>query len=100
MLTFTLASHVQFFATLWTVAHQAPLFMRFSRQKCWSGLACPSPRDPPDPGFEPMSLISPALEVCSLPLAPPGKTVVFVTVKQQRWRSDREEKKKTDYEGL
>ena len=38
MLTFTLASHVQFFATLWTVAHQAPLSTGFSRQKYWSGL--------------------------------------------------------------
>ena len=30
-------SHVQLFATLWTVALQAPLFMGFSRQECWSG---------------------------------------------------------------
>ena len=31
-------SHVQLFATLWTVAHQAPLSLGFSRQECWSGL--------------------------------------------------------------
>ena len=37
-------SHVQLFATPWTVAHQAPLSMEFSRQEYWSGLPCPSPR--------------------------------------------------------
>ena len=30
-------SHIQLFATLWTVARQAPLSMGFSRQECWSG---------------------------------------------------------------
>ena len=33
-------SHVRLFATLWTVAHQAPLSMGFSRQEFWSGLPC------------------------------------------------------------
>ena len=33
-------SHIQLFTTLWTVAHQAPLSMGFSRQECWSGLTC------------------------------------------------------------
>ena len=42
-------------------AHQAPLPMGFSRQKCWSGLPCPPPGDLPDPGTEPESLVSPAL---------------------------------------
>ena len=36
-------SRVQPFATLWTVAHQAPLSMGFSRQEYWSGLPFPSP---------------------------------------------------------
>ena len=54
-------SCVQLFATLWTVACQAPLSTGFSRQECWSGLPCPPPRDFPVPGFEPMSLMSPAL---------------------------------------
>ena len=49
------------FATLWTVAHQAPLSMKFSRQEYWSGLPFPPPGDLPDPGIEPASLISPAL---------------------------------------
>ena len=34
----TVLSHVQFFAALWTVAHQAPLSMGFLRQEYWSGL--------------------------------------------------------------
>ena len=41
------------FATLWTLAHQAPLSMGFSRQEYLSGL--PSPADLPDPGIEPES---------------------------------------------
>ena len=48
-------SHVRLFATSRTVAHQAPLSMRFSRQEHWSGLPFPSPGDLPDPGIEPMS---------------------------------------------
>ena len=44
-----------------TVAHQAPLSRGFSRQKYWSGLSCPSPRDLPNPGIEPESLTHPAL---------------------------------------
>ena len=45
-------------ATPWTVAHQAPLSMGFSRQQYWNGLPFPSPGDLPDPGIE---LRSPAL---------------------------------------
>ena len=55
-------SCVRLSATLWTVAHQAPLSMRFSRQEYWSGLPCLPPGDLPDPGIEIMSLIFPALE--------------------------------------
>ena len=54
-------SNVQLFATLWTVTHQAPLSMGFSRQKYWSGLPCPSPGNLPNPGIEPKSLKSPSL---------------------------------------
>ena len=35
-------SRVQLFETPWTVAHQAPLSLGFSRQEHWSGLSCPS----------------------------------------------------------
>ena len=54
-------SHVQLSVTIWTVAHQAPLSMEFSRQEYWSGLPCPPPGDLPNPGIEPKSLMSPAL---------------------------------------
>ena len=47
-------SHVQLFATPWTVAYQAPS-MGFSRQEYWGGLPLPSPGDLPDPGIEPRS---------------------------------------------
>ena len=50
-----LLSCVQLFSTLWTVAHQAPLSMGFSRQEYWSGLPFPSPGDLPNPGIEPWS---------------------------------------------
>ena len=46
---------VQLFATLQTVAHQAPLSMGFSRPEPWSGLLCPPLGDLPDPGIEPES---------------------------------------------
>ena len=54
-------SHVCLFVTLWTVAHQAPLSMGFSRQEYWSGLPCPATGDLPDLGTEPTSLVSLAL---------------------------------------
>ena len=60
--------HVQLFASPWTVALQAPLYMEFSRQEYWSGLPFPTVVDLPDPGREPMSLVSPALAADSLAL--------------------------------
>ena len=57
------------FVALWTVAHQAPLSMGFSRQGYWSGLPFPTPGDLPDPRIEPMSPVSPALQADSLPLS-------------------------------
>ena len=66
-------SHVQLFATLWTVAHQAPLSMGFFRQEYWSGLPCPPPGDLLHPRIEPESPVAPALWADSLPLVPPGK---------------------------
>ena len=52
---------VRLFATLWTIAHQVPLSMGFSRQEYWSGLLCPPPEDFPDLGVEPTSFTSLAL---------------------------------------
>ena len=56
-------SRVWLFATLQTVAHQAPLSMGFSRQEYWTGLPFPSPGDLPDLGIEPAA---PALQAESL----------------------------------
>ena len=56
-------SRVRLLATPWTVAHQAPLSMGFSRQQYWSGLTCLPPWDLLNPGTEPVSLTSPALTV-------------------------------------
>ena len=44
--------YVQLFVTLWTVAHQTPLFMEFYRQEYWSGLPFPSPGDLPNPRIQ------------------------------------------------
>ena len=63
-------SHVWLFVTPWTVALQAPLSMRFSKQEYWNGFPCPPPGDLPDPGIEPTSS---ALQASSLPTEPPGK---------------------------
>ena len=63
-------SHVQLFATPWTVAYQAPPSMGFSRQECWSGLPFLSPGDLPDLGIKPRS---PTLQADALLSEPPGK---------------------------
>ena len=54
-------SCVQLSVTPWTIAHQAPLSMGFSRQEYWSGLPCPPPVDLPNPGIEPTSFMFLAL---------------------------------------
>ena len=59
-------SHVELFATLWTIACQDSLSMGFSRQEYWSGLLCSPPGDLPGPGIE---LVSSALQVDSLLLS-------------------------------
>ena len=79
-------SHVQFFATSWTIAHQSLvsigiphglqltslLFLQgFSRQEYWGGLPCPSPGYLPDAGIEPAPLMF-------LPLAPPANPKYFI----------------------
>ena len=46
-------SHVHLFATLWTIARQAPLSMVFSRQEYWNGLPFPPLGDLPKLGFKP-----------------------------------------------
>ena len=65
-------SHVQLFA-----ARQAPLSTGFPRQEYWSGLPLPfpPPEDLPDPGIEPESPVSPALQAGSFPTEPPRKSL-------------------------
>ena len=69
---------VQLVATPWTVAHQASLSVGFPRQEYWSGLPFPSPGELPDPGIEPMSLVSPTLAGRLLTAAPP----IFLIISQ------------------
>ena len=68
-------SHVQLFATSWTVAYEAPQSMGFSRQEYWSGLPFPSPEDLPNRGIEPRS---PALQADALPPEPPEKPLAEI----------------------
>ena len=69
-------SRVQLLATLWTVAHQAPLSMGFPRLEHWIGLPFPSSGVLPNPGIEPMSPMSPALAGKFLTTEPRGKPTV------------------------
>ena len=62
--------HVQLFETPWTVVHQAPQSMGFSRWEYWNELPFSSPGDLPNPGIEPRS---PALQTDSLPSELRGK---------------------------
>ena len=60
-------SHVQLLVTPWTVAHQAPLPLEFSRQEYWIELLFLPPGDLPESGIEPGSPESPTLAADSLP---------------------------------
>ena len=66
-------SRIRLFATPWTVAHQAPLSMGFSRQEYWGGLPFPSPGDLPDPGIKSRS---PALQADTLTSEPPKNQII------------------------
>ena len=57
------------FGTPWTVACQAPLSMKFSRQEYWSHLPFPTPRDLPDPGIKPVSLVPATLATTAPPMS-------------------------------
>ena len=65
-------SRVPLSAAPWTVAHQAPLSMGFSREESWSGLPIPPPGDLSNAGIEPVSLASHALPAGSLLLSHQG----------------------------
>ena len=66
-------SRVQLFVTQWTLIHQAPLSMEFSRQEYCSRLPLPPPGDLPNPEMEPKSPASPALAGKFFTIGPPGK---------------------------
>ena len=72
-------SRVRLFVTTWTVAHQAPLSMGFSRQEYWSGLPFPSPGDLPNSGIEPRSR---ALQADVLSSEPLGKQENMLFIKK------------------
>ena len=80
-------SHVQLFATPWTVAYQAPPSVGFSGQECWSGLPFPSPGDLSDPEIEPGS---PTLQADALPSEP-----VRVGPKSNDWYPNKERKRES-----
>ena len=62
-------SRVRLFATLWTIARQAPLSMEAPGK---SGLPCCPPGDLPDPGIEPL----PELQANSLLLSHQGSPCI------------------------
>ena len=68
-------SRVWLFVTSWTVVRQAPLSMGFSRQEYRNRGPFPTPGDLPNSGIE---SVSPALQVDSLPPAPPGNANYFL----------------------
>ena len=65
-----------FCVILWTVARQAPLSMRFSRQGYWRGLPWHRPADLPNPGTEPTSPVASALQANSLLLSHQGSPLI------------------------
>jgi len=74
-------SHVRLFATPWTVVHQTPLSMGFSRQEYWRGLSFPPPGALPHPGIEPKSPMPPALAgrfFITEPLGSPAIVISFI----------------------
>ena len=66
-------SHVQLFVIPWTLAHQAPLSLEFSRQEYWNRFSFPSPGDLTNHGIKPKSPVSPALANTFFTSVPPGK---------------------------
>ena len=68
-------SRVRLFATLWTVAHQAPLSMVFSRQEYWSGLLDLFQEFFPTQGWNQCLLVLLHWQAGSLPLTPPGEPI-------------------------
>ena len=80
-------SCIRLFVSLWTVACQPPLSIGIFRQEHWSELPYPPSGDLPNPGVEPTSPVSPALQVDSLPSEPPEKPNIHSKDEQMEiWR--------------
>ena len=78
----------------WTVAHQAPLSMEFSRRGyCWSGLPFPPPGDLPNPGIKPASPVSPALQADSLLSEPPGEPYKAIILQLKKKNQQQQQKR-------
>ena len=93
------------FVTSWTVAHQAPLSMEFSRQEYWSGLPSSPLGHLPNPRMKPVSPASPALSGGLFPTEPPGKPPAHVVhlkldVLLPKWSTWKFAKGKLGVEGL
>ena len=92
-------SHVWLFVTPRAVAEQASPFMGFSRQEYWIGLPFPPRGYFPNPGIEPLSPVSPALQADSLPTEPPEKLLSILVLKcmvSKRWKREKWREKETD----
>ena len=75
------------FATPWTVALQAPLFIGFPRQEYWNGLPFPIAGGLPDLGVKHAFPVSPASQVESLPRKPQRDRMgaYFTSTVRQQW---------------
>ena len=72
-------SHVRFFVTLWTVVYHGPLSLGFFRQEFFSGFPFSPSGDLPDPGIEPRSPASLALQADSFTAEPWEKPYLWVS---------------------
>ena len=81
----SLQSCLTLFVTLWTVAHQTPLSMGFSRQEDWSGLPYSPPGYLPDSGIKTASPLTPALQADSLPLSHQGGPRTWLVLNKRLW---------------
>ena len=85
--SWTGCAYAQSYPTLcdpWTIAHQDPLSVEFSRQEYWNGLPFPTLGDLPDPGNEPKSLVSPALASSFFTTVPPMQENWTLTCKRMK----------------
>ena len=85
-------SHVQLFATAWTVAPKAPLPMGLSQREYWSGLPFPSPGDLPNSSTEPVSPVSPEMAGRFFITEPPWKPFIKGIPRSKKKKKNPEKK--------